>query len=345
VQETGGSASFIIQQTSNQTNDDGQNQTNTIEGDCQTSGNCTVTQDTTVDNVPTSHNVQTGSSVNTQTTCSGSGCTSTGGGFSISPTGLSATNTDVAEFGFGGMRGDGTGSITASGITGPVTHAILYWHGPTNSSSPTANASVTFNGSPLTGTNIGFASDNNWGFQNSQSYRADVTPLVTGNGIYSLADFVKPGVADINGVSLIVFYNDGDASNDRNVVVWNGNDSNQASTFDPANWDETISGVPYPGSGSASLDLVVSDGQTFEDAGLVVNGTTIVPDGPIFQGDSTPAGSFNSNGDLWDVKSFDITSVLTPGSNDLHITSGTVADALSLVVAIANMPASAPVIQ
>ena len=49
----------------------------------------------------------------------------------------------------------------------------------------------------------GFASDNSWLFTNSQSYRADVTWLVTGDGDYSLSDFLKTGdgtIADTNGV-------------------------------------------------------------------------------------------------------------------------------------------------
>ena len=229
-------------------------------------------------------------------------------------------------------------------VAGP--RGFLFWHGPTNSADPASNASVTFNGTPITGTNIGTASDNNWGFQNSQSYRADVTSLVSGNGTYNLTNFLKAD-ADINGVSLIVFYNDSDPSNDRNVVAWNGNDSNIAFGSDPANWDETISGVPYPGSGAASLDLVVSDGQSYNDADVVVNGTTVAAAGAIFQGDSGPNYAGNPGGvtgSLWDVKSFNITSLLTSGGNNLHLTSGTAGDALSLVVAIANVPASAPVI-
>jgi len=256
-------------------------------------------------------------------------------------------NTDVAEFGYGGMRGTGAGLITVSGVSGTVTKALLYWNGPTNSTDPAANAAVTFADTQVTGTNIGFASDNCWGFQNSQSYRADVTSLVTGNGTYSLSNFDKPGV-EINGVALIVFYNDGNTANDRNVVMFNGNDSNVDSTFDLAGWDETIAGVPYPGSGSASLDFVVSDGQSYEDDALVLNGQTLVPTGGIFQGDSTPAGSFNGNplgvtGSLWDVKSFDITSFLSSGSNNLHLTTGLASDCLSLVVAMANVPAAAPI--
>jgi hypothetical protein len=339
--------SFIVNQSSIQNNDagTGSNQTNEMEGACSTSGNCTSTQDTNVNGTPT-HNTQTGTNVDTQINCTGSSCTPSGGMVSLSNTGLSVSNIDVGEFGVGGMRGNGTGSIAVTGVTAPVIGAYLYWNGPTNSTDPASNASVTFNSTPIVGTNIGTASDNNWGFQNGQSYRADVTSLVAGNATYTLSNFRKTGIAgtiaDINGVALIVFYDDGNSSNDRNVVAWNGNDSNVAFGADPADWDETISGVPYPGSGNASLDLVVSDGQSFDDGALVVNGQTLPGGGagPVFQGDSVPPGVTNG---LWDVKSFDITSLLTSGPNNLHLVSAANQDALSLVVAIANVPASAPV--
>jgi len=243
---------FTINQSSTQTNDTLQNQTNNVEADCSTSGTCTATQMTTVDGTTTT-NTQTGSDVTARITCSAT-CTPTGNIISVS-------NTDVAEFGYGGMRGNGVGTITVTGVSAPVTKALLYWNGPTNSADPAANAAVTFGGTPVTGTNIGFASDNNWGFANSQSYRADVTSLVAGNGSYSLADFVKLPDVDVNGAALIVFYNDGNTANDRNVVLFNGNDSNVTTgpSYNADGWDETIAGVPYPGSGSASLDLVVSD--------------------------------------------------------------------------------------
>jgi hypothetical protein len=365
--QTGGntSDSFTINQTSTQDNDQGtgSTQTNTIQGDCSTPGTCTDTQNTNI-NGTTSTNTQSGQSVNTQTTCSGSTCTSTGptttGTLNLLPNGLSVSNTDIGEFGAGDMRGTGTGSIPVSGISGhPVFHAFLYWHGPTNSTDPNSNASVNFNGTPVTGTNIGTANDNNWGFMNSQSYRADVTGLITGDGAYSLSNFIKTApdttnacspptlppssdcVADINGVALIVFYDDGNASDDRNIVLWNGNDSNQPSAFDSDSaWNETISGVQYPGSGSARLDMVVGDGQSFDDGDLSVNNVVVGPGPAVFQGDTGHPGGVT--GSLWDVKSFDITSVLSTGSNNLNITSPAVGDALSLVVAIANVPVSAP---
>jgi hypothetical protein len=251
-------------------------------------------------------------------------------------------NTDVVYAGYGGMRGgDGTGQLVVAGVSGTVTKALLYWHGPTNLTDPAANAAVTFNGHAITGTNIGVASANCWEFDNSQAYRADVTSFVHSNGTYSLADFVKPNV-DMNGVSLIVFFDDGNAANNRDVVLFNGNDSNVASSGDPAGWDVNLTGINYT-SGSATLDLHVGDGQTFDDGAITVNGTDLAPNGPIFSGDSTPHGTIppNQEGSLWDIKSFDVTSLLSPGPNTLHLTTTDYSDCLSLVVAAVNLPAGA----
>jgi hypothetical protein len=277
---------------------------------------------------------------------------------------LTADNVNVAEFGYGGMRanagGDGTGTITVGGVTGTVLKALLFWNGPTSVASPDSDADVTFADTPVTGTNIGTASSNCWdfsGYTNSQSYEADVTGLVAGDGTYGLSDFVKTDgdtvTADINGVSLVVFFDDGDGSNNRNVVLWSGNDSNvlpfdpQTNTYPPDPWDETLTGVPYTGAGTPSLDFVVGDGQntgnpSFDDGAILVNGTQIVPAGGIFEGASTPAGPASSSGDLWDVESFLLPpGVLSVGSNSLEVTSPFVNDCLSLVALAANMPAFA----
>ncbi|HSW95933.1 MAG TPA: hypothetical protein VLI88_07220, partial [Patescibacteria group bacterium] len=233
-------------------------------------------------------------------------------------------NTDYASFGVGGMRGNGAGTITVSGISGKVTKALLYWAGPTNSTDPTVNAAVTFAGSSITGTNIGTAYDNNWNFTNSQAYRADVTALVSaGTTSYALSNFRKTD-AEINGASLLVFFDDGNPSNNRDIVVVDGNDSNGSSSFDPAGWSASVPGVKYS-AGAAKLELHVSDGQAgstiFNDAPVIYNGNTANPlaspdvNGEIFRGDSVPNGvgtctPFACNGGLWDIKSFDISSRL-----------------------------------
>ena len=248
-------------------------------------------------------------------------------------------DTDYVSAGTGGMRGTGNGTMFLSGINGPVSKAYLYWQGPTNSSSPTANASVTVNGIAITGVNIGFSNDNCWGFNNSQAYRADVTSLVqsTGNGTYTLTNFVKAGGVDVNGASLIVFFDDGDETNDRDIVIFNGNDSNINNSFDAPGWNVTLAGIVYA-SGTARMQMHVSDGQTFPDDAVKINNTVVLPTGGIFQGTLGPS---TQNGSLWDIRNIDVTSFLTPGPNTLSMTTGVNSDCLSLVVAIIDLPAGA----
>lgn len=255
-------------------------------------------------------------------------------------------NTDYAYFGTGGMRGTGTGSLTVTGITSDVTRAIIHWHGPTNSLDPTAGAAVTFNGTDIVGTNIGFGNDNCWGFQNSQAYYADVTDLITGNGTYSLTNFLGPN-ADVNGVSLQVFYSDGDSTNNRDIVMFHGNDSNIASAFDPSNWNAVLSGINYSG-GSASVVLGVSDGQTFADEAVFFESSqtgvhTLFPAGAndgILDGASVPNTGGNST--LWDLHCADISAWLGTGINNSRVfTTSTAGDCLGLISVTFNLPAGA----
>ena len=252
-------------------------------------------------------------------------------------------DTDFLSAGVGGMRGVGNGNITlpATFSTGTVTQAFLYWHGVTNSST-NVGISIMVNSTSVTGTNIGVSSSNCWPFANSQAYRADVTSLVntTGPGNYSLAGF---GELNPNGASLIVFYNDGNNSNNRDVVIFDGNDSNIAfsgitgnpnAPADPLGWDVLLSGINYK-SGNANIQLHVGDGQTFADAAVLINAAQLAPEGGVFQGTSAPGGG------LWDIKSFDVTSSLSPGPNSLNLTTGLNSDCLSLIAALIDLPAGA----
>jgi Protein of unknown function (DUF3344) len=254
-------------------------------------------------------------------------------------------NTDFAFFGAGGMRGAGTGNITVTGVTGTVTTAFLYWHGPTNDTGD-ANAAVTFNGTPITGTNIGNSADNCWGFQNSKAYVANVTSLVSGDATYTLANFRKtvPVTADINGVALVVFFNDGNAANNRDYVIFHGNDSNITNTFDAAGWNATLAGITYT-SGTASMRMIVADGQAFADDEFRINGVTLLPSGGAnWEGNTVPdqGTAANTNGGLWDHRTFDVTSLFTPGPNTLTIQPTTyVNDCLAMVAAIFDLPGGA----
>jgi hypothetical protein len=169
-----------------------------------------------------------------------------------------------------------------------------------------------------------------------------VTPLVSGDGPYSLAGFTKDSNrVNVNGVSLVTFYNDADTSNNRDVVIFNGNDSNIANPYDANGWNISLNGINYT-SGSAYLQMHVSDGQTFTDDAVLINGMPFLATGPIFQGASTPAGAGGpANGSLWDILSFDITGYLSAGLNNLNITSGVASDCLSGVVFMVDLPAGA----
>jgi uncharacterized repeat protein (TIGR01451 family) len=254
-------------------------------------------------------------------------------------------HTDFASFGVGGMRGTGTGTIAVTGVSGTVTKALLYWNGPTNGGS-SVNAAVSFAGNSVSGTNIGTSSDNCWSFTNSQSYRAVVTSYVSGNGSYALSNFRKTGppVAEINGASLIVFFNDGNGANNRDVTIVDGNDSNFTNPNDSAGWNSTISGVQYASETTAHLQLHVSDGQSYPDDAVRINGQPFLSQDNNFEGDTVP-GTFTGNatgvtGNLWDIKNYDISSFLVPGSNDLNLTSPYLNDCLSLVAALVDVPSA-----
>lgn len=247
-------------------------------------------------------------------------------------------DTDFESAGIGGMRGNGTGDITLSGVSGTVTEAYIFWHGPNNNRETNLNnQTVAFAGTDVTGDFLGVSNDNCWGFENSLAYRADVTSLVSGNGTFSLANFVKDG-SDINGVSLVVFYDDGDDTNNRDIVMFDGNDSNINNIYDADGWNITLDGINYV-AGDATAQFHVGDGQTFPDDALIANGTELAPSGPVFQGDTVPNAGFNQG--LWDIRDFNVTSLLTPGDNSLNITTGLNSDCLACVMIAIDLPAGA----
>jgi len=70
------SDTFTIDQSSQQDNDTGTGQTNTVQADCSTPGICTTTQQTTV-NGSTTQDTQSGQNVSSTISCTGSDCTAT----------------------------------------------------------------------------------------------------------------------------------------------------------------------------------------------------------------------------------------------------------------------------
>jgi hypothetical protein len=269
-------------------------------------------------------------------------------------------NTDFVSAGIGGMRDYSSppnppGTIVLSGVTGSVSEAYLYWHGPTNSDDPQANADVFVNGQAVSGMNIGYSSDNCWGFLNSQSYVADLTALVqsTGNGNYALTGFGS-GSVNTNGASLIVFFDDGDDSNDRDVSIFHGNDSNTANIYDDDGWNVTLDGINYQ-DGTANMQLHIADGQNWADDALLINDTVKFEGGWLYYPDlfswatGLTVSSANNSPEpqwdnLWDIINFEVTTDLVaagPAPQTLELISGDFSDCLSLIVALVDLPAGA----
>src|ERR1043166_1883241 len=255
-------------------------------------------------------------------------------------------DTDFVSAGVGGMRDSSSAVINIRGISGTVNKAYLYWHGPMNSLDPLANAVIRLNGQVITGSNIGFSDDNCWGFDNSQGYRADVTSFVRaeGNGAYVLSQFVKDGTnINANGASLLVFFDDHKSSNNRDIVLFDGNDSNAENAYDALGWNVTLAGINYS-TGRGFLQVHVSDGQIYEDDSVILNGTVLQGRGSVFQGTTVPSANDGPMGfgSLWDIKTWNITSIVTPGTNTLTLTHGYIRrDCISLVIAVINLPAGA----
>jgi hypothetical protein len=215
---------------------------------------------------------------------------------------------------------------------------------------PNSNAAVDFAGNKITGVSLGLTIDNFWGFAHSEAYRADVTAFVTGGGPYALGNFIKTSdvgtpLADINGVSLLVFYDDTIIGNNRDILLFDGNDTNYVEGGTEDGWQASLGSFNYE-SGDVVLELGVSDGQAHEDADLEVNGQKLVGKGAIFNGTSVPNGptAADTDGGLWDIRKFEVDSLLVKGLNTLELTSVNESDALSLVHVVVNLPAgSSPV--
>ncbi|MDB6055397.1 MAG: hypothetical protein JWN25_2920, partial [Verrucomicrobiales bacterium] len=141
----------------------------------------------------------------------------------------SYTNVDYVSAGVGGLRETGYGDISLTGVSGTIKKAYLYWHGHGKQGDYDAsitNALVFINGNPAQGQVIGTSGPNGWNFPPynfyfGQAFRADVTDLITGNGTYTVSDF-DPLPFTIQGASLIVIFDDGITTNNRDITLYNG---------------------------------------------------------------------------------------------------------------------------
>jgi len=260
---------------------------------------------------------------------------------------------DYVSSGVGGI-GSGAGTITISGISGTVRKAFLYWHGIDGTEVGSGdgiydNATITFNNAQVTGLSLGDASTNCWGDGSSRGFFADVTSQVSGNGDYVVSGLAALAGHDGNGASLIVMFDDGNPNNNRDLVFFEGNDSDYSDRVDdPNGWSATLNNISY-GGGAVTAQAHVGDGQSFSDDSISFSstaGTVTIPDTDhLWDGNTVPDAGFSRapNGSLWDIHTFDISGAFgAPGNYALDFSGmfGT-GDCHSLVVMMIDLATGA----
>jgi uncharacterized repeat protein (TIGR01451 family) len=184
-------------------------------------------------------------------------------------------------------------AITIAGIPAGATvqRALLYWM-----ISGGSDTTATINAAAVNGVQVATAGNTCWGPSNSPTFRADVTPQVTGNGVYTIAGLPSSTVAngaDTNGVALVVVYQNPASGNVRRVMIRDGAISTDVVGEVVV---DTFTGVAAPLASAAQFHLVVGDGQAFPDGNVVFNGVTLA------------SNQWNgSDGSLWDVRSYNVT--------------------------------------
>ncbi len=201
-----------------------------------------------------------------------------------------------------GLRGQTGGNITISGIPAGATiqNAYLYW-GMLDDGEDASLRNLSLNGNPVLGTRIGHGPDTCWGRTDSFSYRADVTPLVAGNGTYTVTGVASGGLILAEGAALVVIYNSGGTSF-RTVMLADGNIVLPAVFQGQAIFGGFNAASPV----SAKTTFMVGDGQGFGNPAFFTgsNGTATFPN-PFVA----------SEGLYWDTLTFDVSAEVGPGIN------------------------------
>lgn len=198
-------------------------------------------------------------------------------------------------------------SVTTVPVGSTVRRALLYWAVQCPPPEQAVFAQGNINGNPVTGIKIGTDVDPCWGQDTSWAYRADVTPFVSGNGIYNLSGFYNQGgtVPVATGASLFIIY-ENPMSPYVTVCV---NEGNMDVPIGPLGYNAIyqITGFTALAPVTASLSISAQDGQISPDGPLYFNSVMINPN-PVFEGRDPPIGNF------WDTMTWDVSALVSDGA-------------------------------
>jgi hypothetical protein len=120
-------------------------------------------------------------------------------------------------------------TFTIGGIPGgAVIQRAFVWADASGNGTPLFNLNVVNSiGMPFTFPMplVGSAADKCWGYAGSFTYRADITPCISGNGNYQISGLPtnppSPG-NDVDGATMMVIWSDPAATFQGNIVIWDG---------------------------------------------------------------------------------------------------------------------------
>ncbi|GAB4138835.1 MAG: hypothetical protein Fur0041_13890 [Bacteroidia bacterium] len=117
--------------------------------------------------------------------------------------------------------------FTISGIPAcaVIEKAFLWAEGSGNGAAQTATIAGPYGTASFPMTLVGSGPDKCWGYSGSHTYRADVTSIVGGNGVYNISGLLTnpptPG-NDMDGATLFVIYSDPTATYQGTMVIHDG---------------------------------------------------------------------------------------------------------------------------
>jgi hypothetical protein len=254
----------------------------------------------------------------------------------------------------GGPNG---GSLDLAGMPpgAEVQAAFLYWS-VLSMASPVPAGSPTLDGTPLTIVRLGEIMDTPCYSPHGQAwtgiFRADVTPLIAGNGAYQLAGLVGTGAADADlteGATLFVAYCAA-GSPETDIVLFDGIDVVTQAT---RTFSQTISSFEAAPTEpvSATLAMAVGNGQ---DNGRGLPDDDIDPlyfddidldarDRSLLSGALCPDPDPLTGNSLYDRTVVDVTGLVPAGSTTAMVRIEVVGDCYDIgavALAVATVPGS-----
>lgn len=260
--------------------------------------------------------------------------------------------TDYAVAGVGGIGAPlaeegGAGTVTLAGVSGTVTLALLYWNGLdlawpaegfTGGDADYDQPDIRFDGHDISGTRIArFSSNDCWpqppGPDSTALFRADVTELVRarGDGEYAFSGLASRPGHSANGLSMIVYFDDGNPLNDRHVTHYEGLQSTQSAGGLPFNFALDYNGgaveaILHMSDGQSSLSdgelrwYAKPDGASSTERSLRYRG--YLHDGLLmWAGNSVPVmghGRGSNGPGLWDIRRMPLTPLYGPSRRYQH---------------------------